>query len=264
MNHLVISVSKDSSLELLGKYADVIVLDKEPMPTCLKSYTSVYIRSHFSTPELSPQNFRDDIQKLVTLAKTENPNLLFVDAMSTVDAIIEFEDKWNQYEKFSEFMPLTKMLNSMEDVSEFARPIFKKRLSSRGAGVTWDRQKTEDSTNSWIVQESLDIQEELRVYSILGKVYPVGVVKQSMSEGDKAQSVDSRILSQDEIDFSSTILQQCPSLDIVGIDTARSLDGKLSLMEVNRSPGFAKFFKHTGVNLADIHYKGPDNVYLNV
>ena len=255
MNHLVIAVSKDSSLVLLGKYADVIVLDKEPLPTCLKSYKSVYIRSHFSTLELSPQNFRDDIQKLVTLAKTENPNLLFIDGMSTVDAIIEFEDKWNQYKKFSDFMPLTKILNSMEDLSEFARPIFKKRLSSRGAGVTWDRQKTEDSIDGWVVQESLDIHEELRVYSILGKVYPVATVKQSMTVNDKAQSVGSRILSQDEIDFSSTIIQQCPSLDIVGIDIARSLDGKLSLMEVNRSPGFAKFFELTGVNLADRLYK---------
>ncbi len=255
MNHLVIAVSKDSSLELLGKYADVIVLDKEPMPTCLKSYKSVYIRSHFSTPELSPQNFRDEIQKLVTLAKTENPNLLFIDGMSTVDAIIEFEDKWNQYKKFSDFMPLTKMLNSMEDVSEFAHPIFKKRLSSRGAGVTWDRQKTEVSTGSWVVQESLDIQEELRVYCILGKVYSVGAVKQSMTVNDKAQSVGSRILSQDEIDFSLRVIKHCPNLDIVGIDIARSLDGKLSLMEVNRSPGFAKFNELTGINLADRLYE---------
>ena len=75
-----------------------------------------------------------------------------------------------------------------------------------------------------------------------------------MTEGIKAQAIDSRVLMQDEIDFSSAVMKQAPDLDMVGIDVARTSDGKLGLMEVNRSPGFAKFYELTGTNLADKIY----------
>jgi glutathione synthase/RimK-type ligase-like ATP-grasp enzyme len=75
-----------------------------------------------------------------------------------------------------------------------------------------------------------------------------------MTEGQKAESANSRNLTQDEIDFSLNLIKQAPGLDIVGVDAARASDGILYLMEVNRSPGFAKFHELTGANLADMLY----------
>ena len=255
MNHLVIAVSADSSLELLGKYADVIVLDKEPLPAQLKSYESVYIRSHFSTPELSPENFRAEIEILVEQAKAQNQAVTFVDGMETVDAIVRFEDKWLQYVKFSEFMPSTVLLDSSNKVAELTRPIYKKRLSSRGNGVTWNSNEVAGEPEGWIAQESLTIAEEMRVYVINGEAYPVGALRYSMTNEQKAQAIDSRHLSVDEIEFATKVGKKAPGLDMIGLDIARTADGELLLLEVNRSPGFGAFANITDVNLADALYK---------
>ncbi|RYF29208.1 MAG: hypothetical protein EOO17_02330 [Chloroflexi bacterium] len=259
MKNLVLAVSPDSSLDLLKPHADIIVLDKDVPEFVDEYYDTVYIRSHFSQPSTMPQNFQSEIEEVVERVKHTNNNVRFIDGMYTVDAIVAFEDKWLQYETFNEFMPRTQLLDTHTDISSFDRPIYKNRLSSRGSGVTWDRRTTEDSVHGWIVQESIEIKEELRVYIILGEVYSVGAVKRSMTEGDKAESVDSRALSQDEIDFTRRAMKQSPTLDIAGIDIARTINGKLILLEVNRSPGFAKFYEITGVNLADRLYERKDD-----
>jgi len=255
MKHLVIAVSPDSSLGLLGSYADVIVLDKKPQTSSTVQYDTIYIRSHFSQPSTLPQVFRSEIDSIVQNAKQLNPNVKFIDSMDNVDDIVAFEDKWNQHTLFGTFQPRTEIYDDSVDISSFVRPIFKNRLSSRGSGVTWDVTRTNRSTGEWIIQESLNIEEELRVYVIRGEVYPVGAVRQNMTEGQKAQAVGQRKLTQDEIDFSSSVMKQAPGIDIAGIDIARTSKGGLSLMEVNRSPGFAKFMELTGVNLADVLYK---------
>ncbi|OGL23620.1 hypothetical protein A2791_02150 [Candidatus Saccharibacteria bacterium RIFCSPHIGHO2_01_FULL_46_30] len=255
MNHLVIAVSADSSLELLGKYADVIILDKDPMPTKLKYYESVYIRSHFSTPELSPQNYRSEIEDPISRAVAENENVKFIDHMDTIDAIIEFEDKWHQYQKFSEFMPPTKLLSDNNSPANFTRPVYKKRLSSRGNGVTWNITGVSGDPTDWIIQETLNIAEEIRVYTIDGKVHSVGAIRRSMSNEQKTLALNHRELVENEIQFASKVAAKTPSLDILGLDIARTENGELFLMEVNRSPGFGAFEKLTGVNLADFLYK---------
>ena len=86
-------------------------------------------------------------------------------------------------------------------------------------------------------------------------MYPIGAVRHSMTQEQATQAVDSRKLTQDEIDFAQKVGQQAPHLDIVGLDIARTTDGRSCLIEVNRSPGFAKFHTLTGVNLADILYE---------
>lgn len=257
MNHLVIAVSLDSSLELLGKYADVIVLDEDPSLAIEKSYETVYIRSHFSTPELQPQRFRAEIESIVSQAKQHNPDVTFIDGMETVEAIVSFEDKWAQYQLFADFMPRTQLLAEADD---FERPIYKKRLSSRGSGVTWNKDEATGSEEDWIVQESIDITEELRVYVIHGEVYLVGAVRNSMTADQKTQAVSARDLSQDEINFALAVAQKAPALEMIGLDVARSSDGALYVMEVNRSPGFGTFTKLTGVNLADVLYAQPPTI----
>lgn len=254
MKHLIIAVSPDSSLELLGSFADIIVLDKDLFPTDMPHYDTLYIRSHFGQQATLPENFRTEINDLVKLAKQANPSIKFIDGVDTVDKIMAFEDKWLQYKTFSDFMPKTQLLDDKLNTSGFEYPVFKNRLSSRGNGVTWNIEKVINPIEGWIVQESLDIVEEVRAYVIRGDVYPIGTVRQSMTPEQNTHAVGSRHLTQDEIDFSLKISSHVRDMDIIGLDIARTTDGKLRLMEVNRSPGFAVFAKFTGVNLAGLLY----------
>lgn len=254
MNHLVISVSLDSSLKLLGDFADIILLDQQPLPVIAKAYDSLYIRSHFSQPEMQPQNFRNEIDFIVDDAKNKNPNITFIDNADNVEDIVAFEDKWYQYQTFYNFMPTTQLFGAEVNVSDFKRPIFKKRLSSRGSGVTWDVDDMTGSLDDWIIQESLDIDEEIRIYVIRGNIHPTAAVRRSMTSGQKTQAAGARTLTSDEIEFAKMISEKARGLDIIGLDVARTKEGRLGLMEVNRSPGFAAFARYTGVNLASILY----------
>ena len=255
MKHLVISVSPDSSLSLLGKFADLILLDKQATTEVTLSYDSLYIRSHFSKAETMPQLFHNEIKDLVKHAQRLNPKITFVDQIDAVDEIVAFEDKWNQYQLFSNLMPNTELFASA-NISSFKRPIYKNRLSSRGNGVTWNVSDAAKIKSDWIVQESIDIKEELRIYVIKGIVYPIGAVRDSMTESQKAQVVNSRKLGDDEIEFALEVAKLAPKMDFIGLDIAKTHDGHIYLMEVNRSPGFKAFEEVSHVNLASILYEG--------
>lgn len=255
MKHLVIAVSPDSSLELLGAYADVIVLDKNPNLVINTAYETVYIRSHFAKPSTLPQVFKTEIETIVSQVRELNLQVRFIDAMDTVESIVKFEDKWHQYELFSATMPHTELFNSGSEESNFTVPIYKNRLSSRGRGVTWDKNEALDSDGNWIIQESLDIAEELRVYALFNEIYPVAAVRQSKTDTQGVKVIDSRELGEDELLFAKKVSECAPHLDIIGLDIVRTTEGRLFLLEVNRSPGFAKFQDVTDVNLADILYQ---------
>ncbi len=254
MKHLVVAVSPDSSLELLGQHADVILVDKQPAPALTTPYDTLYIRSHFGTPSMQPQQFRREIENLAAKAKRINPDIRFIDDTDTVDKILIAEDKWRQYTTYKDFMPLTQLLNDELGQHDLKHPIYKKRLSSRSTGVTWDRENVMGAPDDWIIQESITILEELRIYVIHGKVHPTGVVRQSMTSQQPTQGVRARDLEQDELDFSLAISKQARGMDLMGLDVARSINGDLYLLEVNRSPGFAVFATLTGDNLADLLY----------
>lgn len=260
MKHLVITVSPDSSIELLKVFADVIVLDKDPLPSKIPYYETIYIRSHFGQDATLPQAFRKEIEDVVKRAKIENPSIKFIDGTDTVDKILSAEDKWLQYESFGDLMPRTVLFNQKENVLDFKRPVFKNRFSSHGNGVTWEMKNVTDPTNSWVIQESLDISEELRVYIINRQVYPIGAIRQSKNQDQNTQAIDSRHLAQSEIAFSEKVTKHARRMDIMGIDIARTADGKLYLMEVNRSPGFGKFNELTGINLASSLYYGENSI----
>ena len=254
MKHLVISVSPDSSLNLLGKFADLILLDEQSKTEVTQSYDSLYIRSHFSKPDTMPQVFHNEINNLVKQAKQLNLEITFIDSLDTVDEIVAFEDKWHQYQLFSDLMPNTELFDRA-DLSRFRKPIFKNRLSSRGSGVTWNEPDSLKAKSDWIVQESIDIEEELRIYIVKGLVYTTGALRNSMTEGQKAQVVNAKKLSDKEIKFALAVAKITSKMDFIGLDIAKTYDGHIYLMEVNRSPGFAAFEKVTQVNLASILYK---------
>lgn len=254
MQHLVISVSPDSSLKLLGECADIIVLDKKPPIGVTKRYDTLYIRSHFSQPDLQPQNFRHEITPIVDSARRINPGITFIDSIDNVDDIVFFEDKWRQYQLLHDFMPLTQLLDTDKGALDFKKQIFKKRLSSRGNGVTWDINDVTGSPSDWVVQESLEIEEEMRVYVVHGSVYPIATARRSMTSLHKTEATNSRALDSKEVKFAAMISGQIANFDFVGLDIARTKDGSLKLMEANRSPGFASFAELTGVNLAHMLY----------
>lgn len=254
MKNLVITVSPESSIELLKDFADVIVLDKEPLQSNIPHYETLYIRSHFGQDATLPQVFSKEIEDIVERAKAENPNIKFIDGTDTIEKILSAEDKWLQYESFGALMPRTILFDRKEEVLDFIRPVFKNRFSSRGNGVTWEMKNVTDPTSSWIVQESLDISEELRAYIIYGQVYPICAIRQSKNLNQNTQAFDSRNLIEDEIVFSKKVAECAAGMDIIGIDIARAIDGRLYLMEVNRSPGFGKFRELTGINLARFLY----------
>lgn len=241
-------------LDLLAVFADVIRLDKDLIEDVRAPYDTVYMRSHFSEPTLTPEYFRSEMTTLVHTLKTMNPNVRFIDGMDTVDAIMAYEDKWLQYLTYGAFMPHTEQYNDTVDMTKFKHPVFKNRLSSRGSGVTWNQAKANPSNGEWIIQESLNIQEELRIYVILGEVYPLAAVRCSMDAGQKAEAIDFRELTDEEIRYTQEVMRQSSSLEVVGIDAARTVEGDLKVIEVNRSPGFATFEQLTGVNLARVLY----------
>ena len=253
MKHLVLTVTPDSSIQLLKEYADVVILDDVPQFKA-QYYDTIYIRSHFATPGLAPQDFQVQIESIVKQLLAINPHIRAIDQMSTVEQIVTFEDKFNQYELFSGFFPKTLLYQNPSDIAQFARPIYKKRVSSRGAGVTWDQNVASSESNEWLIQESLDIDEELRVYVIRGLVHPVAAVHKSLTATQRVEVSNSRALTEKEIEYASQLMQQAPQIDIAGIDIARTKDGSYWVMEVNRSPGFAKFFQSTGSNLAEKLY----------
>lgn len=254
MKHLVISVSPDSSLALLADFADVILLDKDPVPIIADAFDTLYIRSHFSQPDTLPQKFRNEIEVMVHDAKSKNSDITFIDGMDNVDDIVAFEDKWKQYQAFRDFMPKTLLFGDNVDIPAFRRAVLKKRLSSRGSGTTWSIDDVTSPLDDWIVQESLDIDEEIRVYVVRGNIQPVAAVRDSMTPQQKTQAVASRRLTEQEIEFAAIIAARAPGLDLIGLDIVRTKGGQLYLLEVNRSPGFAAFANLTGVNLANILY----------
>ena len=77
---------------------------------------------------------------------------------------------------------------------------------------------------------------------------------ESLTEQSKVQVINTRVLGEDEVIFTGNCMKQVPFIDFAGLDIARDINGKLWLMEVNRSPGFAKYFGQTGVNLANTLY----------
>ncbi len=254
MTNLVVTISTESSLSLFQPHADIVLLDKYDTIQESNIYDTVYIRSHFSQPSTTPQRFSEQINDIIGRVRTINPGVRIIDGMQSSDEIVAFEDKWHQYSSFASFMPHTEQYEADMSLQQFVRPIFKNRLSSMSKGVTWNEQEIGYDSGNWIVQESIDIAEELRIYSICGEIYPDAAVRQSktLEHGTEAMAV--RHLNQDETKFAGEIMRHVPKLDFVGLDIVRTKDGKFLLIEMNRSPGFAKFAKLSGVNLARILY----------
>lgn len=125
-----------------------------------------------------------------------------IDQMSTVEQIVTFEDKFNQYELFSGFFPkhsYTKTLAISHNLlGQFIKSVFPRgELASPGI-----RNVASSESNEWLIQESLDTDEELRVYVIRGLVHPVLAVHKSLTATQRVEVSNSRALTEKEIEYA--------------------------------------------------------------
>lgn len=250
--HLLVTTTADSSLECFRPFCDILLLDSDgflDVNNSIVNYGSVYIRSQFNKPEVMPQRFQQQIDAIGRQARQMGVSV--IDNMATVQEIVNFEDKWHQYQLFREYMPETWLATGVNDVE---KPIiYKKRISSRATGIAWRREDIMGDENEWICQRMLDIEEELRVYVVRGVVIEGLAVRQSKTADQKVKVVGARKITADEMRFAQAVHQQSPQLDLIGLDIAVTPDG-LQLIEVNRSPVFASFTRETSLNLASILY----------
>ncbi len=144
-----------------------------------------------------------------------------ISAQTSVDGVTSFsdmqkvEDKWLQYQDYADFMPQTWLPSTHEfrPGLDMAKP----RISQRAKDILFelgDRQ----IDDSWIIQEKMDIQEELRIYVVRGQILKTASIKSSKSSG-KVKVLGTRELSSEEYNFVNELAKYCP-LDFYGLDLA--------------------------------------------
>lgn len=200
--------------------------------------THVYIRDPFN------KGFADDDldKKLKFLIALKNA--LQVDKVTDL-LDVYFEDKWLQYQVFSEYMPNTVLLNSKESNEDLQNKIFKKRISSRAKGISFTNPENQDD---YVAQERLDIKKEYRIFSVNKNILDTAEIKLPKTESQKVKIVGFEPLTEQLRKFVEKIDKQ-HKFEIVGYDVAELSDGTLKLIELNRSPQYSGFYKGTGVNI---------------
>lgn len=159
-----------------------------------------------------------------------------------------FEDKWRQFQVFSNFMPESWLLS---DYYGNGSVIIKKRISSRARDILFDKSAIDANKYSeYIVQTMLNISKEYRVYVIKGKIVSTVSVKNSKTESQAVKVDHVEPISPELELFCEQVMSKLPGLDFVGLDVAE-VDGSLVLIEANRAPQFKKFAQLTNTNLAE-------------
>ncbi|MGI6612000.1 MAG: ATP-grasp domain-containing protein [Candidatus Nanosyncoccaceae bacterium] len=249
--HLLVTTTADLSIEQFRPLCDIVLLNDSQSSDkirAIEDYRSVYVRSHFSRPDVMPQNFTQQIDEIGRLARQHDIPL--IDNMGTAQEIVNFEDKWRQYQIFSECMPKTQLATKQPDNKSV---IFKKRISSRATGIVWRREDIVGDLADWICQPLLNIQEELRVYIVRGEVIKTAAVRQSKTTNQAVKVVGVRELTEKEESFAQLVHQRRPELDFIGLDIVITPE-ELRLIEVNRSPDFASFARESQLNLVEKLY----------
>lgn len=242
---LLYTTHTDTSLEFFKQAGWTVHYYDEPLVP--HSADLVYFRDPFNDPEYQPDPFH--IDQLIA----QHRDAQIVDRITSFQDILELEDKYLQSQSYKNLYPTTWLPSQHEFVpgSNLAKP----RISQRAKNILFelDGHTLDDS---WIIQELLDIQEELRVYVVCGDVLDQASIKSSKASG-KVKIIGDRALTPEEIVFVHQALEQCP-LDVVGFDIAVLPGGQYKIIEANRSPQFLRYSERTGINLAALitkHYQ---------
>lgn len=237
MQKLIYTTHNDLSVENFEKAGwSVRYYDQpiEPQPADL-----VYFRDPFNDPEYKPDPSR--IDWLIS----QHQGAQIIDNITSFQDILELEDKYLQSKAYAELYPRTWLPSQQDFVpgSCLAKP----RVSQRAKNILFSLEgQTID--DSWIIQDLLDIQEELRVYVVCGDVLEQASIKSSKSSG-KVKIIGDRSLTPAEVTFVHQAMEKC-TLDVVGFDIAILPDNQYRVIEANRSPQFLRYTERTGLNLA--------------
>ena len=236
----------DKALLLWEGNVGQIYFYKEELPEHFPEITEVYFRDPFNEPALPIDDTK--IDAITQRFFQDNPNAYSLDGIHRIEDYY-IEDKYRQFEQFGlEFMPQTWLASEQEFLPQ--RHVFKKRVSCRCRDVHFERLENVD-LKEYIVQERRQIREEMRVFYLRGEVLRVAETRTSETEHQKVKATGDRDLSDAEIDFVKRAMAKMPELDFAGVDLAVQENGELMIIEVNRSPQFAGYYRVTGINLAE-------------
>lgn len=210
-----------------------------------KSYDFIYIRDPFTNPSISPNDLRSKLAAIIESLSAKK----IVDNIHAVSDIY-YEDKWTQYQDYSKFMPETRLLEPGDEANQSW--FVKKRMSSRSKGVVFDTSAIAENHDEYIIQSRMKIINEYRVYSVLGEIITQAGQKASKTETNaKTTVLDVETLPNEVITFAKNI-EKINKFDFVGYDIAKLENGDLKLIEANRGPQFAGYYRESGVNLASL------------
>ncbi len=206
------------------------------------AYDFIYIRDPFNA------SFeKADIEEKCTYILMNKNEGRIIDSLTSMDDIY-FEDKWNQYQVFSECMPKTKLLENIEQIDQPGY-ITKKRISSRSRGIVFNaRDFKGGDVSEYVIQEMIPIDVEYRVNVIFNEIVEDVTIKNSKTNNSGARIVHSEKISKEVRHFVRGVLKDT-TFDFIGLDIAVS-GNNIYLIELNRSCLFGGHFRITGDNLA--------------
>lgn len=241
----------DKALPLWEGNVDQIYYYKENLPEHFPEISEVYFRDPFNEPSLPISD--DKIDEITRRFFADNPETYSLDGIHTIDDYY-IEDKYRQFQEFGlEFMPQTWLASEVEFVPQ--EHILKKRVSCRCRDIHFEKPSGGVDLAEYIVQDRRQIREEMRVFYLRGEVLRTAETRTSKTETQKVKATGYRDLSDAEMDFVKRAMAKMPELDFVGVDLAVQENGELMIIEVNRSPQFAGYYRVTGVNLAEKVFK---------
>jgi glutathione synthase/RimK-type ligase-like ATP-grasp enzyme len=207
----------------------------------------VYIKDPFTSPYQE-----DDLKnKLNFIINNENTSYL-IDNINTIKDVY-FEDKLLQYKLFSDFMPKTKIFSEYNNEFD-SNYIIKKRISSRGKGIIFNKEDvSKNNSSNYIIQEQIIIDKEYRIYVIFNEIVDIVSIKTSKTQTSKIEVVNTEEINSELKMFVQKVIVN-NKFDLIGLDVAFS-QGKYYLIEINRSPQFTAFYNQTKTNLAELFVK---------
>ena len=242
MNSLVLTTKSDLSAHLFEPFAEVKFL--EYIDEIERDYEVIYLRDPFNVKDTMLDLFKLKINHLL-----QNQPAVYIDGVKNFSDTYDYEDKWRQWENFgASLMPQTWQADY--ERSKNAETIAKKRISTRSRAVVAEIPEDAD-LSEWILQNKVDIEEEIRVYVIGDRVFPIVMLKTSKFQGGKVKVFGTRNITDEEAAFTRKCLRRIPRIDFVGFDIARDKNNKLFLIEANRSPQFVSWEKKHSIDMAN-------------
>jgi hypothetical protein len=191
----------------------------------------IYLRDPFY------KGYRDPDLDLKLNYLTTISDMIYIDNLKSMHDIY-MEDKWLQYELFSNHMPYTKLFINNNRHACGKDPVYKKRLSFRSKDTSF---VPPFNPAGYIIQEKLDILKEFSVFSINKKILNTVGVKD-------AESVNFEEPEPDLISFTKE-LDGLHKMQIVEYNIALVSDKKYKLIKLKRSPQFAAYYLGTAINI---------------